>query len=235
MIRVLASVGAQLAAFVHEINGLLDIANAVEATVTKLRNSIGLSAEHKRTLAALQRSSGDLKRSLERQASYLVDVVSPDARRRRSRQPFAEQFDAGARLVAFAAERRRIKIQNQIPSGLRSPPMFRSELTAIFANLLTNAVKAAGAKGRIRATGKESKDSYLIRIENTGVRVSLRDAERWFKPFESTTARIDPILGQGMGLGLTITRSIIEEYGGKIKFVAPSPSFATALEIVLPG
>ena len=61
--------------------------------------------------------------------------------------------------------------------------------------------------------------------------MSPSEGERWFKPFESSTAKVDPILGQGMGLGLPITRAILEEYGSSIRFASPSEGYSTALEI----
>jgi len=235
MIRVLASVGTQLASFVHEIQGVLGIATAVEHALTALRQSTGLSPIHKRQLADLARSISDLKRTLERHASYLIDVVTPDSRRRRSRQQLSRRFDTSIRLVEFAVARRDIRITNRIPADLRSPPMFPAELTAMFSNLLSNAVKAAGHKGRIVATGRRARDgSVKIRIENTGARVALRNSERWFRPFESTTTDVDAVLGQGMGLGLPITRSMLEEYGATIEFVVPSAAFATAIEVTFP-
>jgi signal transduction histidine kinase len=118
---------------------------------------------------------------------------------------------------------------------LKSPPMFPAEVTTVLANLLTNAIKAAGEKGRIRATGQELSEGPVIRVENTGKAVKLSTGERWFKPFESSTTELDTTLGQGMGLGLTITRSILEEYGATIRFVKPSSGYATALEIAFNG
>jgi signal transduction histidine kinase len=112
--------------------------------------------------------------------------------------------------------------------------MFPAELTTVFSNLLTNAVKAAGDQGIIRATGRRTTDGIALRIENTGVAVSPSRGERWFRPFESSTTHVDAVLGQGMGLGLPITRSMLAEYGGTIRFVEPSSSFATAIEVVLP-
>jgi signal transduction histidine kinase len=237
MIRVLASVGTQMAGFVHEINSLVGTAESVDTALRNLRDASqrsARSARETRDLALIVRTMGDLRRNLERQASYLVDVVTPDARRRRSRLKLSERFDAGARLVAHVAEARRTQIQNRIPADLTSPPMFAAELTTIFSNLLTNAVKAAGEDGVIRATGKRTADGITLRLENTGTAVSPAKGERWFRPFESSTTRVDAVLGQGMGLGLPITRSMLAEYGGSIKFVEPSTSFSTALEIVLP-
>lgn len=235
MLRVLASVGTQVAAFIHEINGLTDMATAMERSLTKISNMQGLPKEHRRELAVLQRDVGDLKRAVERQASYLVDVVTPDVRRRRSKQSFADRFDTGAKLVASSADRRGIKIINKIPYDLKSPPMFAAELTTVFSNLLSNAVKAAGPKGTIRATARQRTNGTItLRVENTGSAVKTRDRERFFQPFESTTTKVDTVLGQGMGLGLTITRSMLEEYGATIKFAEPTNGFATAIEIVFP-
>jgi signal transduction histidine kinase len=161
--------------------------------------------------------------------------VTPDVRRRRSKQSFADRFDTGAKLVASSADRRGIKIINKIPYDLKSPPMFAAELTTVFSNLLSNAVKAAGPKGTIRATARQRTNGTItLRVENTGSAVKTRDRERFFQPFESTTTKVDTVLGQGMGLGLTITRSMLEEYGATIKFAEPTNGFATAIEIVFP-
>ncbi len=113
--------------------------------------------------------------------------------------------------------------------------MFPAELTLVFSNLLTNAVKAAGKSGRIRATAKRDNESITLRIENTGIAVDPEDGERWFRPFESTTVQTDPVLGQGMGMGLPITRNILEQYGATISFARPSRGYATALEITMRG
>lgn len=235
MLRVLASVGTQMTAFVHEINGILGSAIALEGAITRIREDTQLPAPARSRLAKLQTAIGDLRRSVERQASYLTDVISPDARRRRSRQKLAERFDAATRLVEHIAQRRGIQIINNIPPELKSPPMFMAEITLVFSNLLTNAIKAAGNEGRIRTHGRvEGDGSIVLRIENTGDAINLEEGNRWFLPFESTTVETDPVLGQGMGMGLPITRNMLEEYGATINFVQPHRGYATALEITFP-
>jgi len=236
MLRVLASAGTQLSSFVHELNGLLGMAEAIETALLKtIEEEKDLHREAKARLRNIARSVADLRRHMERHASYLIDVVSVDARRRRSRQQLASRFQAATRLVQTAADRRGIQIVDSIPEDLRSPPMFPAEMTTVFANLLTNAIKAAGERGRIKALGQEKSQGPVIRVENTGRTVKLSTSERWFKPFESSTTEVDTTLGQGMGLGLTITRSILEEYGATIRFVKPSAGYATALEIAFNG
>ena len=235
ILRVLASVGTQMTAFVHEINSILSMVTVLEEAVAEIEQNLVLAPNQRHRLSQLRGSIEELRRGIERQASYLTDIVSPDARRRRARQKLAPLFDAGLRLTAAAVAKRGIEVTNEIPPDLKSPPMFRSELTVVFSNLLTNAVKAAGIDGIIRASGRMDENGrVIIRIENTGVAVSLDEGEKWFRPFESTTTETDPVLGQGMGMGLPITPNILEEYGGLVQFCRPSRGFATAIEITFP-
>lgn len=235
MLRVLASLGTQMAGFVHEIRGLLGTATAVHDAVDRLRADRALSRDVRARLGEVHQSLGDLRRQIERQAAYLVDLTATDARRRRTRLKLAEQFAAAARLVSPAADRRDITVQNEIPAGLKSPPMFPAELMTVFSNLLTNAVKAAGEGGTIRAAGEPRPNGgTTVRVENTGAAVDLADAERWFLPFESTAAEMDSNVGYGMGLGLTITRDLLEQYGATVRFVPAGRGFATSVEIRFP-
>ena len=71
--------------------------------------------------------------TLKRQASYLLDVVSPDASRRRSRQKGPSTVRVRQRdSYVTAADRRNIEINNAIPADLKTPPMFPAELTSVF-------------------------------------------------------------------------------------------------------
>ncbi|HVO55257.1 MAG TPA: ATP-binding protein [Solirubrobacterales bacterium] len=232
---VLASVGIQMGEFIHEINGLLAMAVTMDTALGRLRENPEnfTTPSVRRAVGEAQQSARDLRARLERQATYLIDLTSPAAVRRRSRQRIAERIDRAAELVAPALDRRSITFDNQVPSGVRTPPMFPAEITAVLLNLLTNAVKAAGEGGRIRAAtqGKGNK----IRLENTGSAVDLGIAERWFRPFETTTTEVDPLLGQGMGFGLPITRGILEEYGAKVRFVKPRAGYATAIQVEFPS
>jgi signal transduction histidine kinase len=208
---------------------------SIDETLRVLRKPLDLDNEQRSQFAQLQKSIRDLRRSLERQAAYLMDIVTPDARRRRSRQYLHGRFESGSSLVKSQVQKRSIEVNNRIPEDLKVLPMFPAELTAVFANLLTNAVKAAGENGKILADAERNDDgSISLVVENTGDSVDLEDSEKWFRPFESTTSEVNPVLGQGMGLGLPITRDILEEYGASIEFVEPDDEFATAIEVQFP-
>ena len=233
MYRVLASIGLEHAAFIHEVNSLALAAQAIAETINKLGRQT-VSANIRKRFKQLEEQTTSLRERLRRNAVYLTDVTGIEGRRRRSRQRLKERFEVAAAFFESALAKRRIKLDNKIPHQVRTPPMFPAELTAIFSNLLSNAVKFAGQRGTIRVGASEDEETVTFRVENTGTVVQLGESKKWFEPFRSSTTDVDESLGQGMGLGLTITRSLLDEYGAEINFVQPSDGFATAIEVGLP-
>jgi signal transduction histidine kinase len=230
MYRVVASMGLEQAAFIHEVNAMAvlcqGVVKAIEDVVASLKDQ-----KLSRRLSAIASDAREIRDRLRRNAVYLTDMTGIEGRRRRSKQSLSERFQKVADFHSAAATRRGIKMDIDIPDRLKTPPMFPAEISAIFTNLLSNAVKFAGNGGTVRATASVDDGELVIRMENTGEKVELRTADKWFEPFRSTTGDVDETLGQGMGLGLTITRSLLDEYGGSIAFVPPSRGFATAIEL----
>jgi len=230
--HVLASLGLEMTKLVHEVRGLLGILSTLDEMLNEFRQRAELSPAERKQLAAIHGNIAEARRIVERQAAYLTDVSAPDSRRRRSRQKLAERFTAAERLFETQIAKLKVEVSNEIPIELKTPAIFPAEVLLALTNLLSNAVKAAGEGGKILAKGELSeKGTVVFRLENTGVRVDLSEGERWFRPFETTTAEVDTRIGQGMGMGLPITRNMLEEYGATVRFVTPSRGFSTAIEV----
>lgn len=233
MFRILASVGLEQAAFVHEILGLGLTAETVATGLEQLSKG-SFDRATKARLRELAAEAKELRERLRRNGIYLADMTGVEGRKRRSRLKLHDRFQAILDFYSTSAARRRVTIENAIPPALMSPPIFPAEASALFSNVLSNALKFAGSPGRVRAEGEERADEIVVRVSNTGVRVEVSKGEKWFEPFRSTTTEVDPTLGQGMGLGLTVSRSLMDEYGGEIRFVPPAPGFATTIELRWP-
>lgn len=231
-VRVLATIGTQMASFVHEARGLLGGVTVLERGLRELHQHV--DAQGAKRLRQTQVTLSDLRLNLERQLSYLSDVAVADARRRRSRQNLHDAFERVRVMFEKQAAAREIKIVNKIPAELKTRPMFASEIRTTFINLLSNAIRAAGKRGRIVASAGVRDGSVWVRLENTGRRVATKDFERWFRPFETTSIDVENDLAQGMGLGLPITRATLETYNGDIRFVPPSGDFSTAVLFSIP-
>ena len=233
-LRVAASVGTQFAAFIHEMTALLAQTRVIGELSGRLAADPTLSRSTREAVGVMREAIGELTHNLERQVSFLTDVVGADARRRRRRLPLEARMVAAAQLLSSRLDQREQTLDIEVDSALKTPPMFSSELLGVLINVLSNAIKAAGPEGRILVSAHESDSHLVLTVANTGESVDLHDAERWFQPFESTTSEIDEVLGQGMGLGLSIVRRVLDEYGGSAAFVEPEPGFATQLEILVP-
>ncbi|UVC12658.1 ATP-binding protein (plasmid) [Rhizobium sp. TH2] len=233
MFRVAASIGLEQAAFVHEVRSIAIVAQSLATTLERL----AVQSREPEASILLRRGAAEAREvrdRLRRNAIYLADMTGIEARRRRQRIRLAERVERVLSFYNSSIEKAGLTIQTNIPADLETPPLFPAEITAILSNLISNAIKFSGPNGIISISAELTPLVLRIRFENTGDKVDLSDANRWFAPFQSTTSVVDESLGQGMGLGLTITRSLLDEYGGRIHFVQPSGAFSTAIEVELP-
>ncbi len=235
-IRVLASIGTQMGAFVHEINGVLGQARTIVDLLDQLIE------EHPHIGADLRiarRAQWEMIAALERQAVYLSDSLDAEARRRRSKQIVQERVATAFRLLGPTAAARGVRLIDATDPGVRTLPMFPAEVNVILTNLISNAIRAASIPDIpdrvVLVSTIAGSDSVTMRVSNTGTAVDVVDSERWFRPFESTTSSVDAVLGQGLGLGLPLTRRIVEEYGGIVAFTEPESGMATTIDVSLPS
>jgi signal transduction histidine kinase len=95
---------------------------------------------------------------------------------------------------------------------------FPGELKQVFLNLICNAIESMPDGGRLRISVRECSgaNNHLrgmrISILDTGTGIRAEDAKRLFEPFFSTKS------SKGTGLGLWISKGIIQKYEGTIRF-----------------
>lgn len=85
------------------------------------------------------------------------------------------------------------------------------KLQQVFMNLFLNARDAMPRGGRLKLVSRRVNSELLIQIQDSGVGISLEDIQRIYDPFFTTKA-----VGEGTGLGLSVTYGIIQEHSGRI-------------------
>jgi signal transduction histidine kinase/CheY-like chemotaxis protein len=132
-----------------------------------------------------------------------------------------KMFASVINIVTFQMEEKQqhfiLSADRDIPRAIKSD---EQRLSQILTNLLGNAVKFTPNEGTIsmfvRKNAQENKSCTLeFEVKDTGIGMSEERQARLFKPFEQTDASISRKYG-GTGLGLTISKQIVELMNGKI-------------------
>ncbi len=135
-------------------------------------------------------------------------------------------------LVMRLAQPRRITCQVQMSSGLTAIWSDEQRLRQVLINLLSNAIKYNREGGSVVLSGELiAPDKLRIKISDTGKGISPEGLTKLFVPFE----RLDQAYGevQGTGLGLVISRRLIEAMGGTLG-VESQPGLGSTFWIELP-
>jgi C4-dicarboxylate-specific signal transduction histidine kinase len=132
-------------------------------------------------------------------------------------------------LLRAEADRHSITINSELDADMPKIVANRVQLQQVLLNLMLNALEAmkdAGGELTIRSRTDED-GRLLVSVSDTGVGLLAENAQRIFDPFHTTKP-------QGTGMGLTITRSIVESYGGRVWASANHGAGAT-FSFTLPG
>jgi PAS domain S-box-containing protein len=132
-------------------------------------------------------------------------------------------------LLRAEAKRNSIVIRQQLNAGMPTLFASRVQLQQVLMNLMLNAIEAmkdTGGEMTIK-TQVDPNGLLVTSVSDTGVGLAAENIERIFHPFHTTKP-------QGTGMGLTITRSIVESYGGRVWATANHGAGAT-FSFSLPG
>ena len=118
-----------------------------------------------------------------------------------------------------------VSVRTQLAEGLPVIRADRVQLQQVILNLIINAVEAMsgvgeGARELLISTGRDASNGVLISLRDSGPGLDPKSLDRLFEAFYTTKA-------QGMGLGLAISRSIIEAHGGRLWASANVPRGAS--------
>ena len=224
----LATIGTLSASMAHEVKNAM----------VPVRTFVGLLLE-KNPDAEL---AGTVRREMERMDSIVGRMLkfSAPAKPNFSLVRLHELLDHSLRLVQHRVEGKLISLNRQFNAEPDSFSGDDHQLEQAFLNLLLNAVESMGVEGALTvSTDVVTKDARLDRreaeeasgflrvgITDTGAGIPPENIEAIFKPFFTTKQT-------GTGLGLAVTRNIIEEHRGVIR-VESQPGKGTTFTVFLP-
>jgi signal transduction histidine kinase len=179
---------------------------------------------------------GDSGRHLLAIITDILDVAKADAERlllAEEQVEIEEVVELGSKIVEDMARRAQIEFISEIVKPL--PPMMAdpAKLTQILVNLLSNAVKFTPPGGKVRLKVERLvHQGITFRVEDTGIGMSADQIPIAMAPFgqisNSMTRQHD-----GVGLGLPLTKRLVELHGGTIE-IDSEPGKGTIASVYLP-
>jgi signal transduction histidine kinase/ActR/RegA family two-component response regulator len=163
---------------------------------------------------------------IDRQVAHmtrLVDDLLDVSRVSRGRITLRMEPVALAEVVVRAVESsrplleaRRHKLTVELPDEpvrLEADPV---RLAQVVNNLLNNAAKYTAEGGRVRLTAERQVEEVVLRVGDNGVGIAPEMLSRVFDPFSQAEQTLDRSAG-GLGLGLTLVKSLVEMHGGRVE------------------
>ncbi|HWX48003.1 MAG TPA: PAS domain S-box protein [Roseomonas sp.] len=223
----LNAMGQMAATLAHELNQpltatanylracerLLDIPSGAAPDLARLREAVVLASEQTLRSARIIRRLRDFvaRGETEKQPESAVKLV-----------------EEASALALVGAKEHGVKVRLRIAPDLPRVLGDRVQLEQVLLNLIRNAIEAMGAAARRELTLALSagEGEILFEVADTGPGLAPEIAAQLFSPFVTTKPN-------GMGVGLSICRSIVEAHGGRI-WAEPNPGGGTVFRFTIP-
>ena len=136
------------------------------------------------------------------------------------------------RMVRIAAEASDLTLDSELSPGLPILVADRRAVTQALLNLLSNAIKFTPQTGRIAVRVDADSEWFRIAVADTGIGIAKEHLARLAMPFEQVGTS-DPNRPQGTGLGLALTKALVECHGGTLT-IDSAPGKGTVVTMAFP-
>ena len=218
-----SELGQMVSALAHEVNQpLTAIGNYLRASqrlvragnVANVELALGKAADEAARASAIVRRLRDLIKK--------NDSV-------RSAEELAPMLEETVALALVGADRRAVGVDLRVDSLAGAALVDKIQIQQVLLNLIRNAMEAmVGAKrpALVVATAPAGDDMIEVSVADSGPGLRAQVRERLFQPFVTTKS-------DGMGVGLSICRAIIEAHGGRI-WAEDNPEGGTVFRFTVP-
>ncbi len=204
-----STVGELASGLAHELNQPLSaIANGVEACARYVRSGKAKSAK---LLALLDEASAEALRAgdIVTHLRGFIEKKKPQLKRTN----FCEIARIIPRLLSRELQQAHVMLRLDLPPRPLSIYVDRIQIEQVIVNLIQNGIdairEAPGQRREIEVQAWAAKGMAEVAVRDTGTGVSVAATERLFEPFFTTKTH-------GLGMGLAISRSIVEAHRGRM-------------------
>ncbi len=216
--RVLSHVSHELRAPLSAVGGFITLlVDGLAGEVTPAQREYLELAQH--NLDQLGRMIRDLLDATRAETGKLVIEPAP--------LDLAEVLDAAIASLRPLAETKQIALEATLPPRLAAFADAQ-RVQQVVTNLVDNAVKFTPAGGRVAVVADAEGDEVRVSVADTGAGISRETAAHVFERLYQASK------GRGLGLGLFISRALVERQGGRI-WVESAPGGGSVFRFTLPA
>lgn len=219
-----------LAMLAHELrNPLAPIANTLQV----LRLQFGKQPDIERAGAMMARQLNHLVRLVD----DLLDVsriTRGKLELRRQRLNLAALVGRTVDSVRSLMDERQHRLQIDMPPEALRLEGDPDRLEQVLANLLNNAIKYTPPGGNIHLSAAREGEEVVVRVRDSGIGIRAEALPRLFEMFQQAD-RVPGRLSEGLGIGLTLVRSLVEMHGGSVSASSAGPNRGSEFVVRLPA
>ncbi len=218
-----AVIGRLTSAIAHEIRNPLNFINlSIDHVRSKYPPADPVDAERfARLLTSIKEETARLNRLVTDVLNFgrpaHLNVRTTDLR---------EVMESVLAIVRTQADEQGVVLTTDIPPAPAEIEGDAEKLKSCFSNIVINAIQAMPNGGHLDVEIRDEPGGLVVSIHDTGVGIPEGALDRVFEPYYSTK-------DTGTGLGLAVTKKIVEEHGGRIR-VRSEPGAGTTFEVNLP-
>jgi two-component system NtrC family sensor kinase len=199
----LASIGEMAAGIGHELNNPLTNILSLAKLISRSARQCPEVAEDAEAIIAETRRAAHIVKGILNFARQIEPVYEP--------VPVREWMEVSARRLASALEQKAIDLKIEADEKLVMEAD-RYQMEQVLLNLLQNAIHASPKGGQIRLVAEDSAGWLVVHVIDQGAGIDPEIEERLFEPFATSKP-----VGEGSGLGLSISLGIVEMHGGQLR------------------
>ncbi len=218
----LASLGQTAAGVAHELNTPLGVILGYSQLLLRSYRDDEAAAKD---LQVIEKQTKNCKRIVEDLLKFARDSETS-----KSAVDLRTCFDEVISLLGHQFGKEGVSVETRFAPDLPEILADGEKLKQVLVNLLVNARQAISGSGNIlvKAAYEPSNREIRVSVSDTGCGISPKVLDRIFDPFFTTKP-----VGEGTGLGLSVSYGIIQDHGGKIE-VQSEEGVGTTFTLILP-
>jgi PAS domain S-box-containing protein len=132
------------------------------------------------------------------------------------RTPIGSICDIVRGVIGAVAAKRGINLEVTLPPSLPDVYIDPGRIKQVLYNLISNAIKFTPKGGMVKLTARAEARSLVVSVSDTGIGIAPADLPRLFREFEQL-AQPNGRRPEGTGLGLALSRRLVELHGGRVE------------------